>query len=74
MVRTFTALGVIALAAALPTASWQQPDHVEVLFLDVGQAEAIVIRSPEGQAIWQQKDHTVRMDEVRAELRRLTGE
>jgi beta-lactamase superfamily II metal-dependent hydrolase len=49
MVRAFTALGVIALAAALPTASWQQPDHVEVLFLDVGQAEAIVIRSPEGK-------------------------
>ena len=31
----------------------------------------LVIRCPEGEALWSQADHTVVMDEVKAELERL---
>ena len=33
----------------------------------------LVIRSAEGEVLWQQSDHEVDMDDVRAELNRLTG-
>ena len=33
----------------------------------------LVIRSSEGELLWQQPDHAVDMDAVRAELNRLTG-
>ena len=33
----------------------------------------LVIRSSEGELLWQQPDHEVDMDDVRAELNRLTG-
>jgi hypothetical protein len=31
----------------------------------------LVIRSPEGKVLWKQKDHEVKMDDVREELKKL---
>jgi hypothetical protein len=35
------------------------------------QNHGLVIRSADGKALWKQADHTVRMDEVREELKKL---
>ncbi|HEU5251202.1 MAG TPA: hypothetical protein VFW15_14530 [Thermoanaerobaculia bacterium] len=37
------------------------------------QSHGVVIRSADGKVLWKQPDHTVRIDDVRAELRRLTS-
>lgn len=34
-------------------------------------AHGIVIRSPQGEVLWTQPDHDVRLDDVRAKLREL---
>lgn len=40
---------------------------------DLGfQSHGLVIRSPDGTVLWRQADHDVAIDDVRAELRRLT--
>ena len=36
------------------------------------QSHGLVIRSSDGTVLWRQADHDVAMDDVRAELRRLT--
>jgi hypothetical protein len=39
---------------------------------DLGfESHGIVIRSAQGKVLWKEKDHAVKMDEVRAELDRL---
>jgi hypothetical protein len=35
------------------------------------QSHGLVIRSADGKVLWKQPDHTVRVDDVREELRRL---
>ncbi len=35
-------------------------------------SHGLVIRSSDGKVVWKQPDHTVRMEDVRAELQRLT--
>lgn len=37
------------------------------------QSHGLVIRSADGKVLWKQADHTVRIDDVRSELRRLTS-
>lgn len=37
------------------------------------ESHGLVIRSAEGKVLWKQPDHTVRIDDARAELRRLTA-
>lgn len=37
------------------------------------QSHGLVIRSADGKVLWKQPDHTVKIDDVRAELRRLTS-
>jgi hypothetical protein len=36
------------------------------------QSHGLAIRSPDGNVLWKQPDHTVRIEDVREELRRLT--
>ncbi|MGE5277381.1 MAG: hypothetical protein ACM3SU_10340 [Acidobacteriota bacterium] len=37
------------------------------------ETHGLVIRSSDGQVLWKQRDHEVKMDEVRAELKRRLG-
>ncbi|HEV8608536.1 MAG TPA: hypothetical protein VGS98_00495 [Thermoanaerobaculia bacterium] len=37
------------------------------------QSHGLVIRSADGKVLWKQPDHTVKVDDVREELRRLTS-
>jgi hypothetical protein len=37
------------------------------------ETHGLVIRSSDGQVLWKQPDHEVKMDEVRAELKRRLG-
>ena len=44
----------------------------EKIVRDLGfESHGLVIRSAEGKVLWTEKDHEVRMDDVRAELDRL---
>jgi hypothetical protein len=37
------------------------------------QAHGLVIRSADGKVLWKQPDHTVKIEDARAELKRLTS-
>ena len=49
------------------------PDNEKIVKSLGFETHGLVIRSPDGKVLWKQPDHEVKMDDVRAELKRRLG-